>query len=247
MLTKNNNSKFMKFDNENFYPSISEDLLERALKCACRFTTIPTATIDIIKHCRKSLLFSQNNAWVKKDNPEFDVTMGSYDGAEICELVGLYLLEELTNIIPKELVSLYRNDGLAILPNTSGPETERLKKNIRKLFKDNKLKITIEAGMHQTDFLDVTFNASTGKYWPFRKPNSILQYIHNQSNHPPNIRKQLPTMIEKRLSSIAYDENEFNKAALAYNQALEKSGFKHSLVFQATKTEKPRNRKRNIT
>ena len=160
--------------------------------------TIPTATIDTIKHCRKSLLFSQNNVWVKKDNPEFDVTMGSYDGAEICELVGLYLLEELTNIISKESVGLYRDDGLAILPNTSGPETERLKKKIRKLFKNNKLKITIEAGMHQTDFLDVTFNASTGKYWPFRKPNSILQYIHTQSNHPPNIRKQLPTTIEKK-------------------------------------------------
>ena len=173
--------------------------------------------------------------------------MGSYDGAEICELVGLYLLEELTNIIPKESVGLYRDDGLAILPNTSGPETERLKKKIRKLFKNNKLKITIEANMHQTDFLDVTFNASTGKYWPFRKPNSILQYIHTQSNHPPNIRTQLPTMIEKRLSSIACDENKFNKAAPTYNQALEKNGYKHNLVFQATKTEKPRNRKRNIT
>ena len=101
--------------------------------------------------------------------------------------------------------------------------------------------------MHQTDFLDVTFNASTGKYGPFRKPNSILQYIHIQSNHPPNIRKQLPTMIKKRLSSIACDENKFNKAAPAYNQAFEKSSYKHNLVFQATKTEKPRNRKCNIT
>ena len=122
----------MKFDIENFYPTISEDLLERALKFACSFTTIPTATIDeIIKHCRKSLLFSQNNAWVKIDNPEFDVTMGSYDGAEICKLLGFYLLKELANIIRKESVGLYRDDGHAMLPNTSGPETERLKKNIR--------------------------------------------------------------------------------------------------------------------
>ena len=187
----------MKFDIENFYPSISKDLLERALKFACRFTTIPTTTTDTIKHCCKSLLFSQNNAWVKKDKPEFDVAMDSYDGTEICKLGGLYLLEELTNITPKKSVGMYRDDGLAILPNTSKPE--RLKNKIRKLFKNNKLKITIEARMHQTDFLDVTFNASTGKYWPFRKPNSILQYIHTQSNHPPNIRKQLPTMIEKRL------------------------------------------------
>ena len=28
----------------------------------------------------------------------FDVTMGSYDGAEICELVGLYLLSQLQNL-----------------------------------------------------------------------------------------------------------------------------------------------------
>ena len=133
MFTKNTNCKFMKFNIENFYPSVFKDLLERALKFACRFTTVPTATIDTIKHCCKSLLFSQNNAWVKKDNPEFNVTMGSYHGAEICELVGVYLLEELTNIIPKDSVGLYRDDGLAILPNTSGPKTERLKKKIRKL------------------------------------------------------------------------------------------------------------------
>ena len=101
--------------------------------------------------------------------------------------------------------------------------------------------------MHQIDFLDVTFNASTGKYWPFHKPISILQYIHTQLNQPPNIRKQLPTMIEKRLSSIACDENEFNKTAPANNQALEKSGYKQNLVFLATKTEKSRNRKCNFT
>ena len=158
--------------------------------------------------------------------------MGSYDGAEICKLVGLYLLEELTNIIPKESVGLYKDDGFAILPNTSGLETEKLKKKIRKLFQNNKLRITLEAGLHQTDFLDVTFNACTGKYWPFRKPNSILRYIYTQSNHPPNIRKQLPTMIEKRLSSIACDENEFNKAAPAYNHALEKSGYKQQRFDQ---------------
>ena len=39
--------------------------------------------------------------------------MGSYNGVEICELVGLHLLEELTNTIPKESVGLYRDDGVA--------------------------------------------------------------------------------------------------------------------------------------
>ena len=33
----------------------------------------------------------------------------------------------------------------------------------------------------------------------------------------------------------------------ALQKLFEKSGYKHNLVFQATKTEKSRNRKRNIT
>ena len=36
----------------------------------------------MIHYTRKSLLFDKDNVWVKKDNPEFNVTMGSYDGAE---------------------------------------------------------------------------------------------------------------------------------------------------------------------
>ena len=46
--------------------------------------------MKIIKHSRKALLFNNGSQWVKRNgNEEFDVTMGSYDGAEVCELVGL--------------------------------------------------------------------------------------------------------------------------------------------------------------
>ena len=107
----------------------------------------------------------------KKNNSEFDVTMGSYDGAEICELVGLFLLHELSTIIPKDLTGLYRDDGLAILRNSSCPNTDRIKKRIIKLFQKHNLKITIEANIIQTDFLDVTLNLKTEKHWPFKKPN----------------------------------------------------------------------------
>ena len=36
-------------------------------------------------HSRKSLLLSKDSTWVKKANPSFDVTMGSYDEAEVCK------------------------------------------------------------------------------------------------------------------------------------------------------------------
>ena len=43
-------------------------------------------------HTKQSLLFKDESAWMKKDSDGmFDVAMGSYDGAETCELVGAYL------------------------------------------------------------------------------------------------------------------------------------------------------------
>ena len=47
------------------------------------------------------------------DGP-FDVTMGSYDGAEICELVGIYIPSHLTTFIRKKDVGLYIDNGLII-------------------------------------------------------------------------------------------------------------------------------------
>ena len=38
----------------------------------------------------KTLLFHDDTPWVKSGNEEFDVPMGSYDGAEVCELVGFF-------------------------------------------------------------------------------------------------------------------------------------------------------------
>ena len=62
------------------------------------------------------MLFHDGNAWVKKAwNPLFDVTMGSYDGAEVWELVRLYLLGKLELLIVTKNVGLYRDDGLAII------------------------------------------------------------------------------------------------------------------------------------
>ena len=43
-------------------------------------------------------------ASVKKgDNTLFNVTMGSFDRAEICQLAGLYLLDKLSRLIKREM------------------------------------------------------------------------------------------------------------------------------------------------
>ena len=51
--------------------------------------------------------------------------MGCYDGAELCELVGSFILNKLTSIVNK---SDYRDDGLGIFYNVLKPEIERKKK-----------------------------------------------------------------------------------------------------------------------
>ena len=89
--------RFIKFDICNFYPSITESLLDNAISFAKQHTGVTDNEINIIKHARKYLLFDQSTEWVKKntENELFDVTIGSFDGAEICELVKLYLLHKL--------------------------------------------------------------------------------------------------------------------------------------------------------
>ena len=54
--------------------------------------------------------------------------MGSFDGAETCELVGLYLLSKLPPEYSTD-VGLYRDDGLAAL-DKSPKEIENIKKHI---------------------------------------------------------------------------------------------------------------------
>ena len=47
-----------------------------------------------IVNAKHSLLFNNGQPWEEKTSTMlFDVTMGSYDGAETCELVGCYLLQ----------------------------------------------------------------------------------------------------------------------------------------------------------
>ena len=110
--------------------------------------------------------------------------MGCYNDAEVCDIVGSYILNLLCNILDKDLVGLYRDDDLAIVRNLSGPEIERKRKAIIKLFKECCLNITIKTNLKIVNFLDVKINLDTGTYRPYRKPDNKLSYNNRKSNHP---------------------------------------------------------------
>ena len=66
----------------------------------------------------------------KERNSMFDVTTGCWDGAELCELTGVFILGKLASFFGISDIGLYRDDGLTALKDTSGSEAERIKKNI---------------------------------------------------------------------------------------------------------------------
>jgi hypothetical protein len=109
---------FLSFVIVDFYPSITEALLDKIISWARTITAISGAHVAVIKHARKLLLFHQDKTWVKINNEiMFNATMGSYDGAEICELVGIFILSKLEAKSERtKLVCTDRDDNwLAIL------------------------------------------------------------------------------------------------------------------------------------
>ena len=177
--------------------------------------------------------------------------MGAYDGAEVCELVGIYLLSQLSSKCRKENIGLYRDDGLAVFKNISGPQSEKLKKEFQNVFNDNHLKIEIKCNLKIVDYLDITLNLNDGTYKPYRKPNDETLYIHTKSNHPPNIIKQVPISIENRIRNLSSNKQIFDEAANHYQEALKKSGYNYKLSYetpteQNNENNERRSRKRNI-
>ena len=124
----------MQFDIEELYPSISKELLLIAITYAKTLVNISNEKINTIMHSRKSLLFSKTVTWVKKiGDPDFGIT----DGAELYELVGLFILHILGGKYRKYRIGLYRDYGLTYFGYTSGLQAGRIRKDFIKIFSED--------------------------------------------------------------------------------------------------------------
>ena len=126
-ISNKSHCKFIVFDICEFYPSISEELLSKAVNWAKGIVSITPEETEIIFKSKQSLLWHKDEAWMKKGDGDVDVTMGSYDGAETCDLVGLYLLDQMKDLGIE--CGLYKDDGLAVSSLTR-QLTENVKKKI---------------------------------------------------------------------------------------------------------------------
>ena len=87
--------------------------------------------------------------------------------------------------------------------------------------------------MKTVNYLDVTPNLENSTYRPNKKENNQIKYINIESSHSPSIIKQLLLSIEFRLSSLSSSEEIFNDSVIPYQDALDKSGYKHKLKCKA--------------
>ena len=248
----NNKSRlnFLKFDVVSFYPSISQQLFEDTISWANQHYKFSDEDLKIVMNARKSILFHDSEPWMKKTDSAFDVTMGAFDGAEVCELVGLYILNQLEDVIPQQNLGIYRDDGLAVVEG-SGPELERLRKKVFSIFKTLNLKVTIETNIKSTDFLDIYLNLQNNTFKPFRKENHQPIYINKNSNHPPTIKKQLPSMISNRLSNLSCSPEVFLAEVPVYQEALHSAGYDEKLQYtdknqQTSQAKQKRTRTRKV-
>ena len=182
-LSNKKKKSFIQLDIESFYPSITPELLDRALECAASHVEISSEGKKVMKLAKKSFLYTGSTPWVKKGESNFDVGMGAFDGAESCDLIGLYLLHIISTQIKDLEIGLYRDDGLCV--SSAKPRlTEKLRQKIVQIFRENGLGTTSAANLNQVQFLDVTLDLKNETYKPYIKPGDKPSYVHSDSNHP---------------------------------------------------------------
>ena len=109
---------------------MSEKLFTNALDWATSMAPISDDGRKIFFHVRQNFLYNNSEPWLKKWMENFDVPMGSIDSAEVCDIVGLYMLNLLKPIGLD--IGLYRDDGLT-LSDRNGPGSEKAKKQITRI------------------------------------------------------------------------------------------------------------------
>ena len=88
---KNDRCSFIKYDIKDFYPSITERTLDRALDLAKEYMVMPLGKVEIIKHCRKTLLYYEDSIWIKKAEGEIlTFQLGHMMGQKFVSSSGVY-------------------------------------------------------------------------------------------------------------------------------------------------------------
>lgn len=183
-------------------PYLKKSLLE-ALYFANGFVT--PEQMDIILCCRRSILFHNGEAWIKKIKKDgFDVSQGLFDGTRVSELISLHIFYEINRIVHINNHGLYRDDRLMTAPDNR-KTNDNIRKVLFKLLKSLVFETEVDMKKKIDKYLNVELNLQTGSVSSCMKPNTKLKYGNVRSN-PTSIIKQISKRIESRLSRNSFSK-----------------------------------------
>ena len=121
------------------------------------------------------------------------------------------------------------------------------RKKVERIFKNNELDVDDVEIAKRVDYLDISLDLNMESYKPFRKENSKPKYVNVGSNHPKSIIKQLPVMINSRLSMLSSNTEAFEANKSIYQDALKHAGYNYDLKFteEGNNNNEIRRRKNN--
>ena len=124
----------------------------------------------------KSVLYHLQQVWIKTNNNNssklFDITMEEKHGAEICKLVGLYILNGIKSKLNVIKVGIYRDEGLiAIDKYSSGPHITEIKNKVHEYANEIGIEIVLENPVYKINYLDLNLDSRNETFHPYRKPN----------------------------------------------------------------------------
>ena len=139
------------------------------------YIDITDEEIEIILMCRKSIHTDSKRTWIKSYT---DVPMGSYDSAQIMDLIGVYRLDTFGRIMDLKQVGLYRDDCLIFRLNSNNPKISKIREKIMRAFKLLGFRIEITSNLKIVNFLDIRFNLknNTFKLILFTNPSTRAGY-----------------------------------------------------------------------
>ena len=80
----------------------------------------------------------------------FNVKMGAYDGAEVCELVGTFSLDKISVEYHENSIGLYHDHNLSVFKNSTWKNKKELRKNI------------FNINLKVVNYLNITLNLNDG-------------------------------------------------------------------------------------
>ena len=174
---------------------------------------------------------------------KFNVGMGSWDGAESTDLIGLFMLSKIRREIKEANVGKYRDDGL-LVAKTTDRGMQQIAVKLHKIYNSVGLSLDINTNRKIVNYLDLSLNLNTGEYSPHMKENNTIRYIDAKSNHAPTILKTIGKNVNDRLTRNSSNKDLFDAAKQPYQEALNKAGHNFQLKFDEELKEQQRQQHR---